>query len=125
MNRYEIVVVEIVSPSTAAKYRLESAPVIWKAAIISTVATSPDSRFIATGVPNLAENRPRTRGPPPSSAATASVLSEPMIQVVPALAASCHTSRLSRRALAREPEERRSQDVARDEHQGHAGHDDA
>jgi hypothetical protein len=41
MNRYEIVVVEIVSPSTAAKYRLESAPVIWKAAIISAVATSP------------------------------------------------------------------------------------
>ena len=86
MNRYEIVVVEMVSPSTAAKYRLESAPVIWKAAIISTVDTSPDNRFIATGVPNLAENRPSTRGPPPSSAATASVLSEPMIQVVPALA---------------------------------------
>jgi len=41
------VVVEIVSPSTAAKYRLESAPVIWKAAIISTVDTSPDNRFIA------------------------------------------------------------------------------
>src|SRR4029077_18948607 len=64
MNRYEIVVVEIVSPSTAAKYRLESAPVIWKAAIISAVATSPDNRFIATGVPNPAENRPSTRGPP-------------------------------------------------------------
>src|SRR5690349_23870996 len=86
MNRYEIVVVEIVSPSTAAKYRLESAPVIWKAAIIRTVDTSPDNRFIATGVPNLAENRPSTRGSPPSTEATASVLSEPMIQVVPALA---------------------------------------
>src|SRR5215472_14443976 len=34
-------------------------------------------------------------------------------------------SRLPRRALARDPEERRSQDVARDEHQGHPGEDDA
>jgi hypothetical protein len=83
MNRYEIVVVEIVSPSTAAKYRPESAPVIWKAAIISTVDTVPESRFIATGVPNRAENRPRPRGPPPSAEATASVRSEPMSHVVP------------------------------------------
>src|SRR2546430_3431459 len=86
MNRYEIVVVEMVSPSTAAKYRLEFAPGIWKAAIISTVDTSPDNKFIATGGPNLAENPPSTRGPPPSSAATASGLSQTIIQGVPALA---------------------------------------
>src|SRR5262250_467660 len=34
-------------------------------------------------------------------------------------------SRLPRRALARDPEERRSQDVARDDHQDHPGEDDA
>ena len=73
MNRYEIVVVEIVRPSTAEKYLLALPPVIWKAAIMSTVATTPESRFIAIGVPNRAENLPRIRGPPPSSEATASV----------------------------------------------------
>src|SRR5580704_442075 len=54
MNKYEIVVVEIVSPSTAAKYLPELAPVIWNAAIMSTVATTPDSRFIPIGVPKRA-----------------------------------------------------------------------
>ena len=71
MNRYEIVVVEIVSPSTAEKYLAALPPVIWKAMIMSTVATSPESRFIPTGVPNLAENLPKLRGPPPSTQATA------------------------------------------------------
>jgi len=55
---------------------------------MSTVATVPDSRFIATGVPNRLENRPRALGPPPSKHATASVRSAPMIHVAPALASA-------------------------------------
>src|SRR6516165_1297896 len=64
MNRYEVVVVEIVRPRTAAKYLLALPPVILKASTMSTVATVPDSRFIATGVPNRLENRPRALVPP-------------------------------------------------------------
>src|SRR5579863_2573334 len=86
MNRYEIVVVEIVSPSTAEKYLAALPPVIWKAKIISAVATTPEHKFIPIGVPNREENLPRTRGPAPSAQATAWFRSEPMIQVVPALA---------------------------------------
>ena len=77
-------VVEIVRPSTASKYLF--ALVILKARIMSTVATTPDSTFIPAGVPNRAENLPRTLGPPPSTDAIASVRSAPMIHVVPALA---------------------------------------
>jgi hypothetical protein len=104
MNRYEIVVVEIVSPSTASKYRLELAPVIWKAAIMSTVATTPEHTFIPAGVPNRAENRPNPRGPPPSADAIASARSAPMIQVVPALArAKMNTTATTRPKISPAP----------------------
>src|ERR1700683_1754418 len=86
INRYEIVVVEMVSPRTAEKYLAALPPVIWKAAIVSAVATRPERTFIEIGVPNLAENLPKTRGPAPSSQATAWLRSGPRIQAVPALA---------------------------------------
>src|SRR5438874_8472211 len=78
-----MVVVEIASPSTAEKYLFESPCDSWNAATMTTVERMPERRLAAIGVPNLAENLPRMRGPAPSYAETASARSAPMSHAAP------------------------------------------
>jgi hypothetical protein len=84
-------VVEMTRPSTTVKYFSALPPVMAKASTMTAVAAIPEHRFTAIGVPNRAENRPRNRGPAPSSAAMACARSAPMIQVVP-LVSSARTN---------------------------------
>src|SRR5437763_11238698 len=81
--RYEIVVVEMASPSTAAKYFSALPPDSQNASSITIVEKTPVSTFTVTGVPNRREIRPNSRGAEPSKPAAACVRSAPMIQVVP------------------------------------------
>src|SRR2546429_10025331 len=83
MNRYEIVVVEMASPSTAEKFLFESPLESMNASAITTVDSIPDSTLANIGVPNRDENRPSNLGPAPSNAATASARSAPINQVAP------------------------------------------
>jgi hypothetical protein len=80
---YEIVVVEMTSPSTTVKYFKALPPVIAKASTMTAVAAIPEQKLTTIGVPNRAENLPMNRGAAPSSAAIAWARSAPMIQVVP------------------------------------------
>jgi hypothetical protein len=64
-------VVETARPRPAAKYRSFDPPVSANASTITTVATTPDSTFTRTGVPNLGDIRPNQAGPAPSAQATA------------------------------------------------------
>ena len=66
-----MVVVEIASPRTAAKYLFASPPASANARIMTIVAITPDRRLTLIGVPKRAENRPRNRGAAPSRAAIA------------------------------------------------------
>ncbi|HZB58178.1 MAG TPA: hypothetical protein VFA73_03220 [Actinomycetota bacterium] len=60
-----------------------SFPARAKAARVVAVATSPPVRAAATGVPVLAETRPRPAGPIPSRLAAAWVREEAIAQVSP------------------------------------------
>ncbi len=57
---YEIVVVEIASPSTALKYFSELPDVSTEAKIITSVATTPERRLTTIGVPQRFEKTPST-----------------------------------------------------------------
>src|SRR3954467_5538007 len=66
MARYDTVVNSSTTLSTALKYFSASPPESWKARTITIVETVPDRKLTTIGVPYLAENVPRMRGPPPS-----------------------------------------------------------
>src|SRR5882757_85788 len=76
-------VIEMARFSPALKYRPVSPPVKFSAAAITTVASTPDSTLIRTGVPRLAESTPKYRGPAPSAHATACARLSPSAQDTP------------------------------------------
>src|SRR5882757_10293467 len=76
-------VIEMARFNPALKYLPVSPAVKFNAATMTTVASTPDSRLIRTGVPRFTDSTPKYLGPVPSEQATAWALFSPIAQDTP------------------------------------------